>query len=420
MKHITKFNSVEDALSCQGLKTPQIVSINGGGLVQASKAKYGDEITIKQEGGKLIPEEAQSEPVELVTIYVDNIETEVDSSKTYYELGYEGYYWYDTYEYPEDPNSNLIAEDDYPVKDECIYSTCSPEGTYYEAYEAGINDESLGSSLDPYIDLDNEEDKLWFDRYISGWKNNENYNGEDIITIIHYEATAGFEEDADQRLSLIAVEPGMTISEFVDNEEYNKNHYSHNTYNNDVLIAWATEIIDNYYSNNKLSEDTVLSENEIYYYCDIQRCLLGDTLVTMSDGSTKQIKDIKLNDEVLSLDLTTGEQVIRKVIYTDTLENKVTTVWDEWEFSDGTIIKTAHRHEFYNVEAGRFKYLDEWELGEHTYKIDGTTPELINHIVHEEEVNHYKITLEGSNNFFANGLLNGDRYCNNLDISILK
>lgn len=158
--------------------------------------------------------------------------------------------------------------------------------------------------------------------------------------------------------------------------------------------------------------DIVLEDGKTYYYWHQGYCLLGDTEVTMGDGTIKQIKDIQLGDEVLSLDLETGEQVVRKVIYTDAAMNKQVGIWDEWKFSDGTVLKTAHRHEFYNVEVGKLKYMDEWQIGDHAYKIDGTTPELVEHIVHNEAVNHYKITLEGSNNFFANSLLNGDRYCN--------
>lgn len=221
----------------------------------------------------------------------------------------------------------------------------------------------------------------------------------------------------------ITIPSEMSISDFIDSEYNENNHYEHS---HDIIIqrivcgrlAWSDELADVYDEPNEVSEDTIIHDGDILYYFNCDYCLLGDTEVTMADGSTKQIKDLVLGDEVLSLDLTTGEQVSRKVIFTDADKNKSASVWDEWEFSDGTIVKTTHRHEFYNVEAGKFKYLDEWKLGEHTYKIDGTTPELIKHTVHEEVVNHYKITLEGSNNFFANGLLTGDRYCNNMEIKL--
>ena len=48
---------------------------------------------------------------------------------------------------------------------------------------------------------------------------------------------------------------------------------------------------------------------------------------------------------------------------------------------------------------------------------DGTH---ISHKIVEETVRHYKITLEGSTNYFANGLLTGDRNCpKNITLNIL-
>ena len=140
-------------------------------------------------------------------------------------------------------------------------------------------------------------------------------------------------------------------------------------------------------------------------------CLTGDTLVTMADGTEKRIDEIELGDEILSYDWDTMQLVPNKVIFTDKDENKTHTEYDVWAFDDGTVIKTVHRHEFYNVEACRMKYMDEWRIGEHAHKIDGTEPELIAHEVIKETVRHYKITGEKGTNYYANGLLNGDRDC---------
>ena len=110
-----------------------------------------------------------------------------------------------------------------------------------------------------------------------------------------------------------------------------------------------------------------------------------------------------------------------KVIYTDKDENKSYKEYDVWTFNDGSVIKTVHRHEFYNVEAQKFKYMDEWKIGEHTFKYDGSTPELISHETVKETINHYKITGENGTNYFANGLLTGDRYCpNNINNVLLE
>lgn len=140
-------------------------------------------------------------------------------------------------------------------------------------------------------------------------------------------------------------------------------------------------------------------------------CLTGDTIVTMADGTEMRIDQICVGDEILSFDWETMELVPNKVIFTDKDEGKSHTCYDKWTFSDGTVIKTVHRHEFYNVEALGMKYMDEWQIGEHAYREDGEQVALMAHETVEETVRHYKITLEHGTNYFANGLLTGDRYC---------
>ena len=253
------------------------------------------------------------------------------------------------------------------------------------------------------------------------------------FTVVYIDAQYFLQEDEELRhTNTETAEEGMTFADFVDSqynphEEYRD--YQHCGYDgsiNDGIHRYFTAedegTIDFRYdkelSEIEAGDNIVLQDGHTYYYYSCQTCLLSDTLVTMADKSTKQIKDIQIGDKVLSLDLETGEQVTRTVIYSDAALAKHAANWDEWEFEDGTVIKTAHRHEFFNVEKGKFAYLDEWEIGQHTYKQDGTTPALIKHTVHQEMVNHYKITLEGSTNFFANGLLTGDRYCNNSKITL--
>ena len=140
-------------------------------------------------------------------------------------------------------------------------------------------------------------------------------------------------------------------------------------------------------------------------------CLTGDTLITMADYSTKRLDEVELGDKVLSFDFDTMKLVPKRVVFTDKDENKSFSEYEVWNFDDGTQIKTVHKHEFYNVELGKMEYMDKWNIGDRAYKLDGSTPKLVSHEVVKEAVNHYKITLEGGTNYFANGLLNGDRYC---------
>lgn len=152
-----------------------------------------------------------------------------------------------------------------------------------------------------------------------------------------------------------------------------------------------------------LTQDSTLVGN---FYC-----LTGDMLVTMADNSTKRLDEIKVGDEILSYDWNTMSLVPNKVIFTDKDENKSFKEYHKWTFDDGTIIKTVHRHRFYNVEAKQFKYMDMWSIGEHAYKQDGSMPMLVSHELITEDVRHYKITGEIGTNYFVNGLLTGDRNC---------
>ena len=125
----------------------------------------------------------------------------------------------------------------------------------------------------------------------------------------------------------------------------------------------------------------------------------------------KKIQDLKPGDEILSFDWETMKLVPNKVKYVDGEENKTHYELDKWTFDDGTVIETVHRHEFYNVESKRFKYMDEWKIGEHAYKQDGTKPMLVAHEVISKVVKHCTIVGEKGTNYFANDLLSGDRTC---------
>lgn len=79
-------------------------------------------------------------------------------------------------------------------------------------------------------------------------------------------------------------------------------------------------------------------------------CLTGDTLITMHDGSQKQIKDIVAGEKVLSYNPETMLLEPDVVVYSDGNLNKSYCKYTIHTLSDGTEIKTVHRHRFYNVE----------------------------------------------------------------------
>ena len=143
-------------------------------------------------------------------------------------------------------------------------------------------------------------------------------------------------------------------------------------------------------------------------------CLTGDTLITMSDGSEKRIDTIKVGDKVLSYNPETGNLEEDEVTYSDSTENKQHNNFDVWTFGDGTIIKTVHRHRFYNIERNAMVYMDEWKIGEHGRRKDGVLVTLVSHENVKETINHYTIFTKNQN-YFANGLLSGNRYTKHIN-----
>lgn len=138
-------------------------------------------------------------------------------------------------------------------------------------------------------------------------------------------------------------------------------------------------------------------------------CLTGDTLITLADLTQKRIDELTLQDKVLAIDTKTGKFVADEITYTDSTEHKTFTEYDKWTFSDGTIVKTVHRHRFYNVEKQAMVYMDEWNIGEHAVNQNGEYIALVSHENVKEEVKHYTLFTKHQN-YFANGLLSGNRY----------
>lgn len=164
-----------------------------------------------------------------------------------------------------------------------------------------------------------------------------------------------------------------------------------------------------------MSDETLSLTGDITIDSAYFICLTGDTLITMHDGSQKQIKDIVAGEKVLSYNPETMLLESDTVTYSDSNLNKSYCRYIIYTLSDGTEIKTVHRHRFYNVEKQAMVYMDKWNIGEHFIKIDGTTPYLVSSRIVEEEVNHYTIFTEHQN-YFANGMLSGNRHTKQMNL----
>ena len=167
-----------------------------------------------------------------------------------------------------------------------------------------------------------------------------------------------------------------------------------------------------------------ISDNNYYIMKFSLQCLTPNTLIDVEEidekgkkrRRRKKLKDIKVGDKVICINPFTLELDTDTVVECDGEMNKKHTCYDNWYFSDETIITTIHRHRFYNVENKKFMYMEEWNIGDHGLNIDNEKIELIKHDHIEEEINHCTLFTEKYNNYFANGLLSGNRKSKNINL----
>lgn len=150
-------------------------------------------------------------------------------------------------------------------------------------------------------------------------------------------------------------------------------------------------------------------DTDTFYVNYNYACLTGDSLILMADGTEKRIDSLSVGDKVLSFNPASMKLEADEITYSDSKENKTHTEYDIWTFSDGTQVKTVHRHRLYNIERQTMAYMDEWAIGEHAYGRNGNNAMLVAHETRKEPIKHYTIFTKNQN-YFVNGLLAGNRY----------
>ena len=153
---------------------------------------------------------------------------------------------------------------------------------------------------------------------------------------------------------------------------------------------------------------SVASGTITVYYESVDGCLTEDTLITMLDGTQKQIKDVKIGETVKSINQTTGEYEMGIVRYNRGLSNRTYDNYDLWTFENGTTIKTMTGHRLYNVEKKAYVYLNEWNIGDSVLFADGTTSKLVSHENIKQETTIYSLIID-QQTYIVNGMLTGTR-----------
>ena len=212
----------------------------------------------------------------------------------------------------------------------------------------------------------------------------------------------------------------LALAKIQDGVPYNGN-MTESFYTNETFIIMRNKVIKNQL---QLLNDyfTHQTENKYFVSETYATCLTPETLIDVEEidekgkkrRRRKKLKDIKVGDKVICINPVTLELDTDTVIECDGEMNKKHTCYDNWYFDDGTIITTVHRHRFYNVENSKFMYMEEWNIGEHGINIENKKIKLIKHEHIEEEIKHCTLFTEKYNNYFANGLLSGNRRSKNI------
>lgn len=155
-------------------------------------------------------------------------------------------------------------------------------------------------------------------------------------------------------------------------------------------------------------------------------CLDQSTLITMSDGTKKKISEIRCGDKVK------GYNNKEYIVYREEYGNKAYTDYsDIWTFENEYEIITCHRHRFYNVENQKFMYLQDFKIGEHAITENNEQVALLSYRRDEERICKYfslwcneigqdkeEDIWQDGNNYYANGLLAGNRH--SIEIKTIK
>lgn len=166
------------------------------------------------------------------------------------------------------------------------------------------------------------------------------------------------------------------------------NWYDATTYNDITSVQWKT-----FDSTNGKDNTT---------------CVTPDTLVTLADGSKKQIQHITFGEKVKVWNFETGEYVIVPVSLIQAHSTGNMNVL-RLRFEDGTAIKILGEHGLFDATQNTFVFIDECDvqeyLGHDFVKQDGAsykTVKLVDYEVYEEyttaytilSMTHYNVLLE--------------------------
>lgn len=151
-------------------------------------------------------------------------------------------------------------------------------------------------------------------------------------------------------------------------------------------------------------------------------CYASGTLITLHDGTVKKIEDITYDDELLVWNFDEGCFASAKPLWITKAQRY--PYYYKITLEDGTqldlIGSNGDCHRLFNVEQSKFVYRSRFNLGEHTFKQDKSTPKVVSIELVYEEVVYYNLITKVHLNCFINGVLSSCRYNNLYPIDDMK
>ena len=156
---------------------------------------------------------------------------------------------------------------------------------------------------------------------------------------------------------------------------------------------------------------------------DASVCITGETLITLADGSSKQVKEMNGTEELRVWNHMTGAYDTAPVAYLidhggEETEQQITHLY----FSDGSDLEIIGEHVFYDADLGKYITLDggaEAYLGHHFAKQNlqcGTMERVaLTDVKHQVRVSGaYEVVSSSYMSCFTNGILTASAYIDKL------
>lgn len=146
-----------------------------------------------------------------------------------------------------------------------------------------------------------------------------------------------------------------------------------------------------------LSKDMVVDLFSYY-------CIAADTPITLADGTTKPLRDIGYDDDLMVWDFDSGTRSSAKPAWVQQV--KLARYYWRSVFENGKVFRTVgpHGHRVYNLTKKDFLYIDECE-GDEVLMQDLTVSRLVRNERVDEPIEYGNIITKRHINFFADGIL---------------